>query len=295
MRNLSQEEQLFIEDYKQTKKDTYDKPSVTADIVLFTVAETPSIVARKRAKLNLQVLLVQRDTNPFKGYWSLAGSFMQTTERLDTTVKRSLYTEVGLTDIYAEQLYTFSEVERDPRMRVLSTAYMSLVNKKNTKIGVNNSQLDSSWFTLKLESLSKMVSEDNTISIERLELTLYSEERNIMLKSILQLSKEHRGMNVQETLEVLESDLAFDHAEIIVYALQRLRNKLSYTTLAFNLLEEEFTLPKLQDVYELILDKPLYKSLFRKQMEPLIEETGNEIQEGAFRPSKTYKFKGIPL
>lgn len=295
MRNLTQEEQVFIEDYKQTKKDTYDKPSVTADIVLFTIDETPAIDTRKRAKLNLQVLLVQRDTSPFKGYWSLAGSFMQTTERLDTTVQRSLYTEVGLTDIYAEQLYTFSEVERDPRMRVLSTAYMSLVNKKNIKTGVNDSQLISSWFNLKLESLSKLVSEDNKISMERLELTLYNEERNITLKSILMLTKERRGINVQETLEILESDLAFDHSEIIVYALQRLRNKLGYTTLAFNLVDAEFTLPRLQEVYETVLGKPLYKALFRKQMEPLIEETGNTIVEGSYRPSKTYRFVGTQL
>lgn len=295
MRNLTNDEQLFIEDYKQTKKDTYDKPSVTADIVLFTVAETPSMDSRKRAILDLQVLLLQRDTFPFKGYWSLVGGFMQTTEHLDDAVNYSLNREVGLTDIYAEQLYTFSELERDPRMRVLSTAYMSLVNKKKTKIGINNFDYIPSWFNLKLESINKEVSVDNKVSREQLKLTLYNNGRGITLKTTLQLTKERRGINVQETLEILETDLAFDHAKIIVYALQRLRNKLDYTTLAFNLLDEEFTLPKLQDVYELILDKPLYKSLFRDQMKPLIKETGNKIQEGAFRPSKAYRFIGTPL
>ena len=73
-------------------------------------------------------------------------------------------------------------------------------------------------------------------------------------------------------------------------AISRLRNKLFYTDLAFNLVPKEFTLTQLQEVYELILGKTLYKSNFRKMVEPLIVETGNQIQEGNFRPSKGYSY-----
>ena len=77
-------------------------------------------------------------------------------------------------------------------------------------------------------------------------------------------------------------DLAFDHHEIITYALQRLRYKLEYTMVGFELLPDEFTLSQLQQAYEITLQEPLDKRNFRRKIlsAEIIEETGRKRQEG---------------
>jgi 8-oxo-dGTP diphosphatase len=86
--------------------------------------------------------------------------------------------------------------------------------------------------------------------------------------------------------------LAFDHDEIIEYALNRLRGKLDYTTIAFNLLPEQFTLRELQQVYEIILHKKLDKRNFRKKIlaTGILEDTGAKKMEGTHRPARLYRF-----
>lgn len=86
--------------------------------------------------------------------------------------------------------------------------------------------------------------------------------------------------------------LAFDHKEIVEYALNRLRNKLDYTTIAFNLLPEQFTLRELQSVYETILHKRLDKRNFRKKIlsTGILEDTGAKKMEGTHRPARLYCF-----
>lgn len=93
-------------------------------------------------------------------------------------------------------------------------------------------------------------------------------------------------------------DLAFDHARILHYAVQRLRWKLEWTALGFLLLPAEFTLSELQRVYETVLHEPLDKRNFRRKMlaADVLEETGN-LREGDHRPAKLYRFtaKAIEL
>ncbi len=86
-------------------------------------------------------------------------------------------------------------------------------------------------------------------------------------------------------------DLAFDHQEILDYALQRLRWKLEWTALGFLLLPSEFTLSELQRVYETILNEPLDKRNFRRKIltADVLEPTGN-IRAGDHRPAKLYRF-----
>lgn len=87
-------------------------------------------------------------------------------------------------------------------------------------------------------------------------------------------------------------DLAFDHDEIIAYAQQRLRYKLEYTTVGFELLPDEFTLSQLQQAYEIILQEPLDKRNFRRKIlsADIIEETGRKRKEGEGRPAKLYRY-----
>jgi 8-oxo-dGTP diphosphatase len=86
-------------------------------------------------------------------------------------------------------------------------------------------------------------------------------------------------------------DLAFDHARILDYALQRLRWKLEWTALGFLLLPREFTLSELQKVYETVLREPLDKRNFRRKIlsAGVLEETGN-MRAGDHRPAKLYRF-----
>jgi len=86
--------------------------------------------------------------------------------------------------------------------------------------------------------------------------------------------------------------LAFDHAKILQYALDRLRGKLQYTQIAFNLLPEQFTLRELQRVYEIILHRRLDKRNFRKKIlsTGILEDTGAKKMEGTHRPARLYRF-----
>lgn len=102
----------------------YPRPSVTVDIVVFTVRDG-----------DLQVLLVRRGTPPFAGAWALPGGFVRVSdgpdqgEGLDEAAERELGEETGLVDqpVYLEQLYTFGAPRRDPRTRVITVAYYALV------------------------------------------------------------------------------------------------------------------------------------------------------------------------
>lgn len=86
-------------------------------------------------------------------------------------------------------------------------------------------------------------------------------------------------------------NLAFDHKDIILKGIERLTNKVNYSTLPMHLLDKDFTLPQLQRVYEILLNEPLDKSTFRKKIEEtgLLQETGQMLKDGPYRPAKLYK------
>ena len=85
----------------------YPRPALTTDCIIFGFDGS-----------TLNVLLIERKNEPFKGYWAFPGGFINMDEDAETCAKRELYEETGLKDMYIEQLYTFSETDRDPRGRV---------------------------------------------------------------------------------------------------------------------------------------------------------------------------------
>ncbi|WP_420629276.1 NUDIX hydrolase [Candidatus Leptofilum sp.] len=87
--------------------------------------------------------------------------------------------------------------------------------------------------------------------------------------------------------------LAFDHAEIIEYAHTRLRYKLEYSSVGFQLLPDVFTLSELQKAYEIILEEPLDKRNFRRKIlsAEILEETGEKKKEGEGRPAMLYRYR----
>ena len=91
--------------------------------------------------------------------------------------------------------------------------------------------------------------------------------------------------------------LAFDHREIVEYAVQRLRAKASYSNIVYGLMPRQFRLSELQRMYEIIINDKLDKRNFRKRMlaTGLLQETGRKDHAGAHRPAMLYRFKKMEI
>ena len=208
---------------------SHPHPAVTTDIVIFSIREQ-----------KLKLLLVKRAREPFAGSWALPGGFVGIDEDLEACALRELEEETGVTGVYLEQLHTCGSPTRDPRERVISVAYYSLIPSDRLNVRPASDAKAVAWFAL--EDLPAM---------------------------------------------------AFDHADIVTMAHQRLVAKLDYSTIAFQFMPEEFTLSELQTVYEIILGEPLDKRNFRKRVLALerIEKTDRLRRNGNHRPASLYRLK----
>jgi 8-oxo-dGTP diphosphatase len=206
----------------------YARPALTVDCVIFGFDDG-----------DLKVLLIERDLAPFKGKWALPGGFVQVDETLDDAARRELAEETGLADVFLEQLYTFGGLTRDPRERVVSVAYFSLVALSDHAIRAASDARNALWF------------------------------------SVADLPS-----------------LAFDHDLIVTTAVQRLRGKVRYQPIGFELLPPRFTLSQLQHLYEAILERSLDKRNFRKKIlgMDLLAETDEVEQDVAHRAARLYRF-----
>ncbi len=123
---------------KEDSIHNYPKPSVTVDMVIFTIKEE-----------DLKILLVKRKLAPFKDNWALPGGFVRINESLEDAAKRELQEETGVKDVYLEQLYSFGDPKRDPRGRVITVAYLALINSENVKLSTTTDVSDAQWFSIK--------------------------------------------------------------------------------------------------------------------------------------------------
>lgn len=219
----------MAEDATNYDASKYERPSVTVDVVIFTLQES-----------ELHVLLVQRKRWPFKDHWAIPGGFINMDESLDQAARRELEEETGVRDVYLEQLYTFGNPKRDPRTRVISVAYFALIRADTQTLRVSEESTDVRWFPI----------------------------------------------------QRLPGPLAFDHDHILAVALDRLRSKLEYTTLAFQLLPEVFSILELKHIYEQILGEKLDKGNFYRKIRDakVLEDTGLR-REGRGRPTTLYRFR----
>ena len=250
----------------------YERPSVTVDMMVLRMSERLD---------KLKLLLIKRKNHPCIEQWALAGGFVDITESAYDAACRELREETGLTDVYLEQLYTMSQPDRDPRMRVIDIAYIALLPyNKSSKVQAGDDAKDALWFDVSLTSN---------------ELILSNIGKNIEIKyNLINKTFKNGVISINNYIPQLagEEALAFDHAEIILEGLFRLRNKVEYTDIAFNLVPREFTLPDLQKVYEVILGKDLYKSNFRNKINnKVIELKKNGKPLSGIRTSALYKYK----
>lgn len=265
-------EEEFLKNYDSSQ---FEKLSMTADTLIFSVADEEVGNYRKLPEKKFSVLLVKRNSYPFKDKWCLPGGFVRIDETLDDAAKRILKTETNLKDIYMEQLYTFGDVNRDPRMRIVSVSYMALVDKNRLRDHLSN---NASWFTMHILEDEKeiQVTFDNTI--ENFSITIEKKLKD-------------QTTDRYEYIVKKNSMLAFDHAKVIVSGISRLKNKVGYTDIVFNMMPEDFTLGELQQVYEVILDKKLLDPAFRRIIKDKVVKTDKIKTGGGHRPSILFQYK----
>ncbi len=116
----------------------FPRPAVTVDAVVFGLDEEA-----------LKVLLIERGVEPFLGQAALPGGFVRMDESLEAAVRRELAEEAGLRGIFLEQLYTFGEVDRDPRDRIISVAYFGLVNIRDHRVRGATDARAAGWHDVK--------------------------------------------------------------------------------------------------------------------------------------------------
>lgn len=208
--------------------DQYQNPSLAVDLVVFGYHEN-----------SLNVLLLNRKEEPFKNKWTLPGAFLQMEERFQDTCSRVLKTKLGMTNLFLEQLYSFDELKRDPRGRVISVTYYALINPTKFEIIAGNMANDVKWFPVN--------------EIPR---------------------------------------LGFDHNLIFDKAFERLRSKILYYPVGFELLDDVFTMPELHRLYETILQIRIDRRNFRRKIldSKYLVSTGSKREGLQNRHPDLYKF-----
>lgn len=265
-------EEEFLKDYDSS---VFEKLSMTTDILIMSVSNEDTGNYRKLSEKKFSILLVKRDNYPFKDKWCLPGGFVGIDETLDEAAKRVLKTETNLKDIYIEQLYTFSDIKRDPRMRVISTSYMALVDKNRL---MDKLSANASWFNVFMleDEKSYNVTLDNEIE----------EIKFVVGKKLRNKTTDRYDFNI-----IKNDKLAFDHPLVIVSGIERLKNKIEYTDIVFNMMPKYFTLGELQQVYEVILGKKLLDPAFRRIIANKVEKTDKVQTGGGHRPSALFRYK----
>ena len=217
-----------------------DQVFVSVDLMILTVREG-----------RLDLLLSRRNSPPFRGCWALPGKLVERADSAEATALKLLRETLPIRAAFMEQLYTFTELNRDPRGRVISIAYLAAVP----------------W--------------------ARLSPLLGADGQGPRLFGV-SLAGGALGLDDGEGLRLTGGDLAFDHGRIIETGVQRLRGKIDYTDIAFHFLNDSrgFTLGELQAVFEAVLDKTVDGSNFRRTIQNRYEDTGRIAQTDRTEPPR---------
>jgi|SRR6185369_4379640 8-oxo-dGTP diphosphatase len=233
----------FLKDYDPA---AFERPSVAVDLVLLGLQ-----------KGRLSALLLHRNQHPFAGRWALPGGFVGIDEALDTAAERVLHEKAGIAQAHLEQLYTFGAVDRDPRMRIITVAWLALLTE---------------------DAFATALAANPALQPAAIEVPRATNTGG----SVRLLSPKGGALPI-----------AFDHADILALAILRLRGKLDYSDVGFALLPELFTLRQLQDVHEAILGTTLNKPAFRRRMldKGWLAATGTREEGTSYRPAELFRFQ----
>ena len=204
----------------------------------------------------LHTLLLRRAAAPFAGRWVLPGGFVRLPETLDDAAARVLAAKAGLEGVFLEQLFTFGAADRDPRARVVSVAYYALV--PGARLEAAAGQGDGVVARVNVP-WANLAGGPVTMSAEG-------------------------GGRLQ---------IGFDHEAIVGVAVQRLRGKIDYAPVGFELLPRDFTLMQLQQVHEAVLDRPFNKDSFRRRLlaSGQLQPTGRRESGVGHRPGGLFRFR----
>ncbi len=227
-----------------------DRIYVTVDILALTVREG-----------KLCLMLSRRKDPPYEGRMALPGRFVGQEETAETAVCRLIDEMIPVADPFLEQLYTFTDVNRDPRGRVISAAYLVIVPPQKLK----EAQREKSF------AVQPFRISTGTIPLR---------------------------MTGEDGMTLTGGDLAFDHGRIIETGIQRLQGKIDYTDIGFRFLNNAgaFSLSELQMIYEAVLGTTLDSSNFRRAIFKRYERSGRlrptaqEEKCGRGRPAVLYRF-----
>ncbi len=277
-------EEEFLAAYDPNK---YERPSVTVDMLIFAMTKeegseteisksdnadenvkeclTHKECENARAKYGkgLKLLMIKRGDHPCIGQWALPGGFVNMDENLEDAALRELKEETNISEAYMEQLYTWGDVGRDPRTRIISVSYIALVDSAELNVAAGDDADDAKWFDVCVELLQEQkISHtkgnnihdnnihdnnihdnniryndtfDKSYDIEQTyKLTLKSEDENLsaIIKKIKTINEKKalwKNKVIKTKLEIIEpGGIAFDHAKIIFYGIEKIYKEIVF-------------------------------------------------------------------
>ena len=206
--------QEFLEEYDPRK---YDNPCNTVDILVFTYAQEHGKRSLKR------ILLIKRRNHPCIGMWATPGGFIEFRESIDDAARRELEEETGIKNIDIEQLKSYGVYDRDPRTRVITTAYVALVPDGMREAHAGDDAKDAEWFDIEWQS--RGVKENNGISTEELQLELKCKDISVGA-TVVRTMYTDSILKAPDYRLIQSNGLAADHGAIIMEAVDYVKDKL---------------------------------------------------------------------
>ncbi len=267
-------EKEFLQSYDMSR---YERPSVTADIVVFKLRMEQTDNFRKDSRGILSLLLIKRGGHPFKDHWALPGGFLSPGETIEDCALREVEEETSVVPASLMSVGLFSEPGRDPRGWIISNAFVSVIGSTEETQRSGDDAADAQWFDVSFER-----KEDDDLLLEL-------RHGETVLTAGLREEKSRFGV---ASFVILDSGgIAFDHAAIIARALTALRSGAKDFAFIFDFLPEKFTLTELQNVQETIMNISVLSANFRRKISGLVEETDEYTEGAGHRPAKLYKRK----
>lgn len=265
-------EKQYLSSYDITQ---YERPSVAADIALFTMRTTEEDSYRHEPENHLSLLLIRRGEHPYKGCWALPGGFLRKGESIDECAAREISQEAGVSPTALMAVDVFSEPDRDPRGWIISHSFLSIAATGAVEVSGGDDAAEACWFDVEVAYPAE----------NALTLTLRSGETE--LTAALQRRSGKFGKPHYEITD--GGGLAFDHAAIIASALNSLKGCAKEFALIFDFLPEKFTLTELQRVQETVLNETVLPANFRRKVAPYVTETDEYTSGAGHRPAKLFK------
>ena len=200
--------------------DKYPKPSVTADVLVFAYKKEASNWLEE-----LKLLMIKRRNHPSIGYWAIPGGFAEMREDLIDTAKRELEEETGLTGIPLAQIYTYGEMDRDPRDRVVTTSYLAFVEQGTMEAKAGDDAKDAKWWDVKVE-LANVIRKDSLMVKEYQLCMSHPGEADLTAKVVEEIQMDS-PLQIAEFKVKESKGIAFDHARYIVQGYAYLDRKLN--------------------------------------------------------------------